>query len=299
VISPNLPTCLGGPSGLTLARLLQHNQIPCTVFEGDASRDIRGQGGSLDLHIESGQQAIVAAGLWEQFAKYMRPEGEAFTVADPSSGHILYSNKGSMSKKPTKPEIMRHELRTILLDSLDMHSVRWGSKCSKVEAADDDKYDVHLEEGLVQHGFDLVVGADGAWSKVRPLLTQQKPFYSGVSWMQIVTPAARVRPDIDRLVGAGAMIAEQNKRVIWSQRQSDGSIQAGFYLRASETWVRDVGIDWSDSVSVKKAIVDKYLQESDGWAEPFRHMILGGEENLSAKPLYMLPVGMNWKSRKG
>jgi hypothetical protein len=64
------------------------------VFESDASRDFRGQGGSLDLHSGSGQQAIVEAGLWEQFAKYMRPEGEAFTVADPSSGQILYSKRG-------------------------------------------------------------------------------------------------------------------------------------------------------------------------------------------------------------
>ncbi len=273
--------------------------MPCTVFESDASRDFRGQGGSLDLHVGSGQQAIVEAGLWNEFTRYMRPEGEAFTVADPSSGHILYAKKGSTSKKPKKPEIMRHELRKILLDSLQQDSVRWGSKCSKVEAASDDKFDVHLEEGAVERGFDLVVGADGAWSKVRPLLTSQEPFYSGISWMQIETPAARVRPDIDSIVGTGAMMAARDGRAMWTARHSGGSIQASFYLRAPQTWMHDVGIDWSSPLSAKNTIVDKYMQESDGWAEPFRQMILGGEDNLMAKPLYMLPVGMNWKGRKG
>lgn len=229
----------------------------------------------------------------------MRADGEAFTVVDPSSGQICYAKKGSTSTKPKKPEIMRHELRGILLDSLKQDSVRWGSRCSKVEATNDEKYDVHLEEGVVERGFDLVVGADGAWSRVRPLVTTQEPFYSGVSWMQIRTPADRVRPDINKLVGTGAMIAGRDKRLMWSERHSDGGIQAAFYLRAPETWTRDVGIDWSNLVSAKKELVEKYLQDSDGWAEPFRQMILGGMENLIAKPLYMLPVGMSWKGRKG
>lgn len=291
--------CLGGPSGLTLARLLQSNHIACTVFERDVSRDARGQGGSLDLDIGSGQQAIVEAGLWEKYAKYMRPEGEAFTVADPPTGRIIYAKKGSTSSKPKRPEIMRHELRSILLDSLKEDSVRWGSGCSKVEAADDGKYNVHFEGGHVELGYDLVVGADGAWSKVRPLLTSQQPFYSGVTWMQITTPPARIRSDVDKLVSTGSMIAGRNRRVIWAARQSDGSIQAGFYLRAPETWIHDVGIDWTDSQSAKRSVTEKYLQQSDGWAEPFRQMILGGEGNLIAKPLYMLPVGIRWQARKG
>jgi 2-polyprenyl-6-methoxyphenol hydroxylase-like FAD-dependent oxidoreductase len=133
---------------------------------------------------------------------------------------------------------MRHELRSILLDSLEQNSVAWGTRCSKFEPSGDGKYDIHLENGVVEPGFDLVVGADGAWSKVRPLLTPQEPFYSGVSWMQIVTPAAKVRLDVDRLVGAGAMIAGRDKRFIWSARYSDGSIQAGFYLRSPENWVQ-------------------------------------------------------------
>jgi hypothetical protein len=229
----------------------------------------------------------------------MRVEGESFTVADPASGHVVYSKKASPSKKPKKPEIMRHDLRMILLDSLEQNSVRWGSRCAKVEATSDGKYDIRLEEGVVETGFDLVVGADGAWSKVRPLVTSQEPFYSGVNWMQIVTPAGRVRSDIDKLVGPGAMIASRDRRTIWAERHSDGSVQAGLYLRASENWYKDVGIDWTNVPQASKAIADKYLKDADGWAEPFRQMFLGGKDLLLAKPLYMLPVGMNWKGRKG
>ncbi|ERF75928.1 hypothetical protein EPUS_01294 [Endocarpon pusillum Z07020] len=254
---------IGGEYGLTLASLLQHNHIPCTDFESNGSRDIRGQGGSLDLHAGSGLQAIVEAGLWEQFAKFMRPQGESFT--------------------PKKPETMRHELRTILLDSLEQGSVRWDSKCSKAGPAVEGKDDIHWKVTLLGEAMILLLA--------RMVL--------GPSWMQIATPADRVRSDVNKIVRTGAMIASRDKQTIWAERHYDGSIQAALYLCAAETWVRDVDMDWSHQLSAKKAVVDRYLQQSNGWVEPFRQMILGGEENLIAKPLYMLPVGLSWKSRNG
>jgi 2-polyprenyl-6-methoxyphenol hydroxylase-like FAD-dependent oxidoreductase len=45
-----------------LARLLQLRGIKPVVFERDAHADERPQGGSLDLHEDTGQHAIAAPG---------------------------------------------------------------------------------------------------------------------------------------------------------------------------------------------------------------------------------------------
>ncbi|MES1224989.1 MAG: NAD(P)-binding protein, partial [Bacteroidota bacterium] len=57
----------GGPGGLTLARLLQMNNVNVTVYERDEHKDARQQGATLDLHDDSGLKAIREAGLVEAF----------------------------------------------------------------------------------------------------------------------------------------------------------------------------------------------------------------------------------------
>ena len=57
-----------GPVGLTLARLLLNKpNIDIVVFESEKSRDVRGQGGSLDLHTTTGIAALKEAGLYDEF----------------------------------------------------------------------------------------------------------------------------------------------------------------------------------------------------------------------------------------
>ena len=64
----------GGPGGLMLARLLQLRGLSPVVFERDAHAEERPQGGSLDLHGETGQRAMRLARLEAEFAAAARPE---------------------------------------------------------------------------------------------------------------------------------------------------------------------------------------------------------------------------------
>ena len=50
------------PVGLTMARLLQQNGVDVTVYERDKDRDARIFGGTLDLHRDSGQEAMKKQG---------------------------------------------------------------------------------------------------------------------------------------------------------------------------------------------------------------------------------------------
>ncbi|MBT0536718.1 FAD-dependent monooxygenase, partial [Riemerella anatipestifer] len=57
----------GGPVGLTMAKLLQQNGVDATVYERDKDRDARIFGGTLDLHRDSGQEAMKRAGLLQTY----------------------------------------------------------------------------------------------------------------------------------------------------------------------------------------------------------------------------------------
>ena len=71
-----------GLGGLILARVLQLNGVASTVYELDPTANVRGQGGALDMHEESGQRALRAAGLYEAFRRLTHPQGEAMRVLD-------------------------------------------------------------------------------------------------------------------------------------------------------------------------------------------------------------------------
>src|SRR5580698_1195951 len=71
-----------GPAGLTLARLMQRRGVAVQIVELDASPSARNQGGTLDLHEDSGQLALRCAGLSQAFHTVSRPEGQLSKVFD-------------------------------------------------------------------------------------------------------------------------------------------------------------------------------------------------------------------------
>jgi 2-polyprenyl-6-methoxyphenol hydroxylase-like FAD-dependent oxidoreductase len=67
---PRVAVIGAGPGGLTLARILRVHGLDALVYEREAFSSIRPQGGSLDMHAESGQYAIERAGLTAEFAGF-------------------------------------------------------------------------------------------------------------------------------------------------------------------------------------------------------------------------------------
>ncbi|MFJ9822003.1 FAD-dependent oxidoreductase [Streptomyces sp. NPDC101151] len=77
------------------------------------------------------------------------------------------------------PEIDRGQLRTLLLNSPTPGTVRWGHSVEKTVPLPNACVRLEFTRGTAEE-FDLVVGADGAWSGVRPALSDAQPAYSGV-----------------------------------------------------------------------------------------------------------------------
>ncbi|KAF8437014.1 hypothetical protein BGX38DRAFT_1274234 [Terfezia claveryi] len=69
-----------GPGGLTLARLLHLEDAPFTPFDREGGLAERSQSGTLGLHPGSGQLALTVAGLYEEFTRQARFEGDCMKL---------------------------------------------------------------------------------------------------------------------------------------------------------------------------------------------------------------------------
>lgn len=157
---PRVAIVGAGPAGSTLARLLTRASIPVTIFEGESSMSVREQGGSLDLRTNTGLKALREAGLYEDYEEYARYDGEALSVVDKNLVSVIRIGGTTEASSRGKPEIDRARLRQILVNSLPEGTIRWNCRLRSVDPHD---LSPHFDHG-VETGFDLLIGADGAWS---------------------------------------------------------------------------------------------------------------------------------------
>jgi 2-polyprenyl-6-methoxyphenol hydroxylase-like FAD-dependent oxidoreductase len=280
-----------GPVGLTLARLLLNNpSLNVVVFESDGSRNSRSQGGTLDLHPDTGLEALKQAGLWEEFTKNARYDGEALTFCDKKLQKYVRLSGAEGKSSRGRPEIDRAALRAILLDSIPSEMIRWGCHLRAI----DENHDLIFDHGI-ESGFDLVVGADGAWSKVRNLLSDQKPVYSGIGGYDFHIPNAKeTAPKCYEHTNRGSLFSLSDHRAIFSQQIGDGSLYITCWSQRPEDWIQTGSCDILSPECIKKTI----REEFHDWHPELLDFVEKGDD-IVARSLYMLPVGWCWEHRPG
>ena len=284
-----------GPAGCMLARLLQKATVNVTVFESEPSPDYRSQGGTLDLHEHTGLYALKQAGLYEEFVSLARFDGDALAVCDKQLLHYLDLKSSKDSWFPQgKPEIDRTALRKLLYGCLPEGKIRWGHRLRSCDAS---SRELRFENGVVERGFDLVVGADGAWSKIRPLLTVKQPFFSGVGGYNLIIPHAEKRfPDLSALINRGSMFSFSDGKVVMGQQMGDESIYVSVWCVRSENWMHDAPFDVWEGKAVKRALAKEFRQ----WDPQVLRLIqVADDDKVTPRSLFMLPVGMSWESKPG
>ena len=88
--------------------------------------------------------------------------------------------------------MLRADLRRILLEALPTNTVHWGKKLDTVAALGGGRHRLTFADGSTVTSH-ILVGADGAWSKVRPLLSQATPDYIGTSFVETYLQNADAR----------------------------------------------------------------------------------------------------------
>ena len=289
--TPKIAIIGSGPSGLALACLLHRAKIEVTVFERDKSSTTRSQGGTLNLHTDAGLRLIKEAGLWDAFKRNARWEGEAFVISNKHGKKYLDIKPGPHGAEEGRPVIDRMRLREIMLESLPTDVVRWGSIFLGIQ----DDNSVRFEHG-VEREFDLIVGADGAWSKVRPALSSAQPHYSGVGGVDFTIADAAKRYDgLSKFVGPGSYAAYGDGRCIFAQQNGDGSITVYVWGQRSERWADECDYDLRDLAEVKASALNEYNE----WAPELLQLIEVADEILAIRAIYLLPVGHRWDARPG
>lgn len=279
-----------GLGGLTLARVLHVRGISSAVFDLDTGPDARTQGGMLDIHEGSGQIAIRAAGLYDEFLSLVHPGGEEMRILDRNAVVQLSEEDEGTGDRP---EVDRGALRNLLLGSLPSDTIHWSSKVVKARALPGGRFDVHLSDGS-SFTTDLLIGADGAWSKIRPLVSAATPAYTGMSFVEFdLHDADNRHPAAAETVGGGMMFALSPDKGFLAHRETDNSLHIYAALRVSESWATT--IDFSDQILAKKTLLEHF---SD-WHESFRSMITDADGALTPRPIHALPTGHSWTRTPG
>ncbi|KAI1126080.1 monooxygenase [Nemania abortiva] len=282
----------GGPCGLTFARLLELAGIDYVVFERDESAEpkLTHQGGSLDLHPGTGQTALEAAGLKDEFEKVARYEADIFSLQDFKGDHQFRQGGELVEGDGDRPEIDRRQLRDLLLNSLPKERVRWGKTLKSVEQEGGEEAGaagcvLRFADGSSERGFRLIVGADGAWSKVRPLITPVKPRYSGRVYIEGRLPPGNPQyAAAQKLAGPGTFMACGAGRVLVMQQQSDRSYRIYSGMEEPESLTKPGGaLDFAADVEKSRAAL---LELFPDWAPHLRALIENAEGPWRVWSLY-------------
>ena len=259
----------GGPGGLILARVLHLNGIEAVVYERDASRAARDQGSMLDIH--SGQRALREAGLLEEFFAIARREGQDMRLLEPD-GTLLHQEDTPDDAPLLRPEVDRADLRDLLLDSLPEGTVRWGHA---VESAGDGR--LRFADGS-SAAYDLLVGADGAQSRVRGLVTDARPVHLGKNVVEIGIPDIdRTHPDLAAMVGRGTYWVVGKGVSLAAQRNGDGRVRIGLSFHpTAEDWIATSGIPFGDPAAARARLIELL----PGWDPRITALIAASDDTV-------------------
>ena len=271
-----------GLGGLTLARVLHVHGIPATIYEAEASAHDRTQGGQLDIHEYNGQLALEAAGLTDEFRALIHVGGEATHVLD-RHGTVLLDEPDDGTGG--RPEVLRGDLRRILIDSLPDGTIHWGRKVTDVRSLGDGRHELTFADGSTETTA-LLVGADGAWSKIRPLLSDAKPEYAGTTFIETyLYDADEKHPAAAKAVGDGALFAVAPGKGILGHREPGGVLHAYVALSKPQEWMEDI-----DPATAS----DRVLAEFTGWAPELTALITDADATPVLRAIYALPIGFRW-----
>ncbi|PHH64267.1 hypothetical protein CDD81_4751 [Ophiocordyceps australis] len=301
----------------------------------------------LDLHHETGLAAVRACGLWERLAPLTTACAESTIIRRPN-GSVTYHDGGNASYRPEVSRAALVDLLlwataegsirwgskvcgvrqrgdgTVALqvsrgeggeaDESQSSSSRdeegWSRDDERRSSRDEEQWsrDKRRKSSKDETEYDVVIGADGAWSRVRSLVTPVKPHYGGVCYTTLRIAQAEQRyPHLSALVGPGTCCILGNERVLSSHRSIAGSI----VLHASTASATEASIcDASRGLSTAQ-MEELMLHDArffGGWGCPLVRQLLATAIASQAqlppfeppvfKPMYMLPVGHAWPANQ-
>jgi 2-polyprenyl-6-methoxyphenol hydroxylase-like FAD-dependent oxidoreductase len=284
-----------GPGGLTLARLLQLKGADVKVYERDINKDVRVQGTTLDMHQGSGLKALRQAQLLDEFKKNYRPGADRKMIVNEHT-EIFFSDHEEKPEEDFdntyfRPEIDRGPLRKMLLESLQPDTVVWDSQFVSMEKQNNG-WLLNFKNKTPAYA-DIVIGADGANSKIRPYITSIKPFYSGITVIQgNVYRSETATPAIYKLRKGGRIMALGAGKFLGGGSKEDGSFSFIASYKTDENWVKNSGIDFAD----KAQVLAWFKKDFAGWSNVWYELFENATTPFIPRPIYCMPLDQTWEA---
>lgn len=276
----------GGPGGLMLGLLLQRQGFSFTIYERGYQNMHSDRGGSLDIHDDSGQLPLKEAGIFENFRKHARYEGEDTRIVN-KDGEILYDEDAE--GEGNRPEINRGKLCDIIMEQIHPENIKYGFKFEKLIQRDNGEVELVFENGTTVM-TNLVIGADGAFSQIRSYLTNAKPEYTGISMIEMNSDENE-HPDLLKFNKNGKLIGLGDDQAILGQRNGDGRIMA--YISFKTKYEK---LDEYRKLSLD-ALKERLLAEYSDWDSELQNYIAYSYDNIKFRRIYKLPIGLTWATQ--
>lgn len=276
-----------GPVGLTMAKLLQQNDIDVAVYERDKDPQARIWGGTLDLHKSSGQEAMKKAGLLQTYYDLALPMGINF--AD-EKGNILSTRKPTAENQFDNPEINRNALRKMLLDSLKSGTVSWDRKLIALEELNG-KWVLNFESKPAVTA-DFVIIANGGMSKARKFVSDREVEETGTFIIQgdVYQPETNC-PDFFRLCDGNRLMTAHQGNLFVANPFNDGALSYGIIFKKPGEWNNGKGLDFQNTNSVANFLLNKL----SNWSNEYKQLILATTFFVGL-PIRKFPLGKSWKN---
>ncbi|MCS3552787.1 2-polyprenyl-6-methoxyphenol hydroxylase-like FAD-dependent oxidoreductase [Sphingobacterium sp. JUb21] len=267
------------------------------VYERDLNRAIRTQGATLDLHQNSGLKALTLANLLDTFKTKYRAGAEKGRVLD-KAGNILFDEHEknifsiNFEDSDARPEIDRSDLRDMLVDSLAFDTVVWDSHfVSMVQVST--QWEITFKNGKTAWA-DVVIGADGANSKIRPFVTEIQSSYAGITILQGNVESAKAKaPHMHELLRGGKIYTHTDGKYLHVSAKGDGSIDFYISSKMDENWAKDNNSIFSDRTQLNKWFKATFGEWNSLWFELFENVDLP----MLMRPQYCIPTDQTWEAQ--
>ncbi len=278
-----------GPVGLTMARLLQQKGIEVTVYERDKDAQTRIWGGTLDLHMGSGQEAMKKAGLLENYYKMAKPMGR--TIAD-TEGNVLFSKKSAPEEQYDNPEINRNDLRQLLLDSLIRETVVWDRKLTGLEE-DNGKWLLHFENKM-NATADVVIGANGGMSNARKYITDAEVEGTGTFIIQgdVFQPEIKCK-EFYQLCDNNILMTAGKGNLLVANPRNNNVLSYSVIFKIPEEWVHENGLNFQNTKSISTFLSNRCAHWQECYKELFRSTSF-----FVGLPTKKIPLDKPWKNNR-
>jgi 2-polyprenyl-6-methoxyphenol hydroxylase-like FAD-dependent oxidoreductase len=136
---------------------------------------------------------------------------------------------------------------------------------------------------------DIVIGADGANSKIRPYITEIKSFYSGISGLMgsVYNPETTV-PNIYTLLKDGKIMAFGGEKFFCAASKGDSSL--AFYLSYKTGEHHFKKLDLAN----KSQMLSWFKKDFADWGNIWHELFENAEMPFMPIPIFSMPLDQTW-----